>query len=177
MADRKKNIILKTERLTIREIERSDAEDCFLLNADPEVLKYTADEAFASLDEATAFWSAYDQYEKYGIGRWAVIRTDDEAFLGWCGLKYSPSTDEYDIGYRLMKKYWGYGYATEAASACLDHGMQRLDIRYIIGKAMHENEASIRILQKIGMTYLEDRMEGDIRLHIFEKRAIVTPPV
>lgn len=146
-------MILTTQRLTLRQLTPEDAEHCYLLNADPEVIRYTGDDAFTDVEAARNFLEGYDHYEKYGFGRWAVIRKEDGAFLGWCGLKYTPETDEYDIGFRFFKKYWNQGYATEAALACLDYGFEKLGLKTIIGRAMKANTASVKVLDKIGMVY------------------------
>ena len=79
--------ILETPRLGLREITTADAEQAYLLNLDPEVIKYTGDEPFSSIEAARAFLEKYDHYKKYGFGRWAVIRKEDRSLLGWCGLK------------------------------------------------------------------------------------------
>ena len=107
----------------------------------------------SSVADASAFVKAYDHYEKYGFGRWSVINKADNQFLGWCGLKYSPHLDEVDLGFRLMKPYWGKGYATEAGAACLAYGFKKYDLKMIVGRAMAANKASIRVLEKLGMSY------------------------
>jgi RimJ/RimL family protein N-acetyltransferase len=144
---------LKTNRLTLRQLTTDDAESFYLLNNDPEVLQFTGDKPFADVAAARVFLEGYDQYQKYGVGRWAVIRKEDSVFLGWCGLKYTPETNEYDIGFRFFKCFWNQGYATEAAKACLDYGFTVLGLNVIIGRAMKENIASIKVLRKIGMTF------------------------
>jgi RimJ/RimL family protein N-acetyltransferase len=109
--------IAETERLWLREFNPGDAKSFYLLNLDPEVIKYTGDDSFINIEEAEKFLLNYDHCRKHGFGRWAVMRKTDNTFLGWCGLKYIEDIDEYDIGFRFFKKYWGYGYATESAKA------------------------------------------------------------
>jgi RimJ/RimL family protein N-acetyltransferase len=53
-------------------------------------------------------------------------------FTGWCGLKYLSETNEVDLGYRFMKKFWGKGYATEAALACIEYGFSRLHLQKLL---------------------------------------------
>ncbi|MDI9310679.1 MAG: GNAT family N-acetyltransferase [Limnohabitans sp.] len=146
--------ILETPRLYLRELNISDAEDFFHLNDDPEVIKYTGDTSFSHISEALSFLQNYNPYELYGYGRWAVIRKEDEVFLGWCGLKYSPDLDEVDLGFRFFKKYWNQGFATESALACLKYGFEELGLEKIVGRAMGANIASIKVLEKIGMLYV-----------------------
>ncbi|MFD2117973.1 GNAT family N-acetyltransferase [Paenibacillus yanchengensis] len=119
-------------------------------------MKYTGDKSFASIIEAKEFLKAYDQYEKYNVGRLAVINKTENRFIGWCGLKYSQNVNEYDIGFRFFRKYWNKGYATETSKACIDFGFRKLGLNKIIGRAMKENIASIKVLEKIGLIYMKD---------------------
>ena len=73
--------ILETERLFLREITVNDAETAYLLNLDTDVIKYTGDKSFDSIESARQFLTSYDHYKKYGFGRWAVIRKQDSEFL------------------------------------------------------------------------------------------------
>ena len=152
-------ITIETERLLLRELTVGDAENFYLLNLDPEVIRYTGDVAFANIEAARQFLAGYDQYEKYGVGRLAVIRKEDEEFLGWSGLKYLADEDEYDIGYRFFRKYWNMGYVTESAKAALDYGFEKLNLRSIIGRAAPENLASIRVLEKLGLKFEKTNFE------------------
>lgn len=145
--------ILETQRLLLREFSLADAEQLFLLNKDPEVIKFTGDQAFQNVAEARSFLENYDQYKKYGFGRWTVIDKGSGDFLGWCGLKYDPAADETDIGFRFFKRYWNKGYATEAAKGCIALGFDRFGLQTLVGRAMKENTASIKVLEKLGMAF------------------------
>lgn len=144
--------ITTTERLRLREMTADDAENAYLLNKDPDVLRYTGDEPFASVEAARAFLSAYSDYKRNGYGRWVVERKEDGAFLGWCGLKLHES-GYVDLGYRLSRPFWGKGYASEAARSCLVLGFERFKLDAIIGRTAQDNERSIRVLEKLGMRY------------------------
>ena len=152
--------VLETERLILREHTVDDAENVYNLNLDPEVIKYTGDVAFLRIEEARDFLNNYNHYNKYGFGRWAVIEKATNEYLGWCGLKYTPELNEYDIGFRFLKKCWNKGYASEAAMACVELGLNKLEIKTIVGRAMKANLASIKVLQKIGLKLFEDRKCG-----------------
>ncbi|MCB9249875.1 MAG: GNAT family N-acetyltransferase [Ignavibacteriales bacterium] len=149
-------IITETNRLILREFIFEDAENLYKLNSDPEVIKYTGDNAFQSVEEAKIFIQNYDAYSKYGYGRWAVELKATKQFIGWCGLKYIPSLNETDIGFRLIKDFWEKGYATEAAKASLEFGFNVLKMEVIVGRAMKENVASIKVLEKIGMVFWKE---------------------
>lgn len=160
----KESEYLETERTIMRKLTTADAEDLYALNLDEAVLKYTGDKPFENLQAATDFLANYDQYEKYGVGRLAVIDKSTSKFIGWCGLKYSQSKNEYDIGFRFFRNYWNKGFATETAKKCIEFGFNNLNIEKIVGRAMKANVASIKVLEKIGMNFKEtfdfDGLEG-----------------
>ncbi|WP_342748346.1 GNAT family N-acetyltransferase [Flavobacterium album] len=116
-------------------------------------MQFTGDAPFVTIEEAHRFLENYSHYKEYGFGRWAVIRKEDDVFLGWCGLKYSTESDEHDIGFRFFKRYWNKGYATEASKACIYYGFHQLGLTTIVGRAMEANIASVRVLEKLGMEY------------------------
>ncbi len=147
---------IETERTIMRMLSKEDAIDFFNLNLDKEVLKYTGDQPFENIQASIDFLTKYDQYEKYGVGRLAVIDKATLKFIGWCGLKYSQEKNEYDIGFRFFKNYWNKGFATETAKKCLEYGLDELKIDKIIGRAMKENIGSIKVLEKIGMKFKEN---------------------
>lgn len=144
--------ILKTERLILREFELTDAKCMFELNADPEVIQYTGDPSFKSVDEAKAFLENYSDYKRNSYGRWAVILKETNEFIGWCGLKYQ---DEgfVDLGFRFFKNQWRKGYASEAAKAVLRYGFETLKLDEIIGRVVSGNISSVRVLEKLNMQF------------------------
>ena len=142
--------ILETERLLLRELTVGDAADFFELNNDEAVIRYTGDAAFADVGAARAFLEGYRPYAETGYGRWAVERKADGVFLGWCGLKRHED-GETDLGFRLFRRWWGNGYATEAALACLHVAFVRFELASVIGRTLQANAASVRVLEKIGM--------------------------
>jgi RimJ/RimL family protein N-acetyltransferase len=141
-----------TERLLLREMTPDDAEHAFLLNSDPEVIRHTGDVPFASVEAARTFLGNYTDYRVHGMGRWALVRSKDGRWLGWCGLKRHPN-GEVDLGFRLLRAHRGQGYATEAGKACMELGFGRFALPYIIGRVAKENTASVRVLIKLGMRY------------------------
>jgi RimJ/RimL family protein N-acetyltransferase len=147
---------IETERTIMRRLTKEDATNFYNLNLDKEVLKYTGDQPFKNLQSSIEFLTNYDQYDKYGVGRLAVIDKTTLKFIGWCGLKYSQEKNEFDIGFRFFKNYWNKGYATETAKKCLEFGFNKLKIETIVGRAMKENIGSIKVLEKIGMKFKEN---------------------
>ncbi|CDF79290.1 GCN5-related N-acetyltransferase [Formosa agariphila KMM 3901] len=146
-------VILETNRLLLREFNLHDAENFYNLNRNPNVIKYTGNSAFKSIEEAKIFLENYQDYKLNGYGRWAVINKENNNFIGWCGLKLGEIENETDIGFRFFEKVWNKGYATESAKACLHYGFEKLNLTRIIGRAMNENIGSIKVLEKIGLEF------------------------
>ena len=159
---------LLTERLLLRPFSSEDAKDIFELNGDPEVMKYTGDQPFGSIAEARKFILSYNHFDKWERGRFGVFLRENNAFIGWCGLKYHEDTGETDLGYRFKKSFWGKGYGTEAADICLKDGFSRLHLQRIYAEAYSENIGSIRIMEKVGMNFLKDTLLDGAEGKIYE---------
>lgn len=155
-------IVIETERLILRVFTEHDVQLIYELNKDPEVIKYTGDPV-RDINHARQIFEQVilPQYVLYNHGRWAVHTKPGMEFIGWCGLKARPERNEIDLGYRFMKSAWGKGYATEAAIACLKYGFEKLNLPVIVGRAMPQNCASIKVLEKCGMKYIgEEIVDG-----------------
>jgi ribosomal-protein-alanine N-acetyltransferase len=146
--------MLETPRLIIRPAIIEDAHNLFLLNSDPEVVRYTGDVACSTVLDAQNIIRErmLTQFETHKMGRFTVLLKDG-TYVGWCGLKFFPETNEVDLGYRFIKKFWGLGLATESSRASLHYGFENLKLNRIIAKAMPANVGSIKVLQKLKMTF------------------------
>ena len=161
------NVILETDRLLLREYVEDDAEAFFKLNSNPEVLRFVPDAPLLNVDQARQILIDHPiaDYRKYGFGRGACILKSTGEQIGFAGLKYLEELGEVDVAYRLLPKYWGQGLATEAARASVNYGFDNFRlksaagrirrVRTIIGLVMPENIASVRVLEKTGLRYVE----------------------
>jgi [ribosomal protein S5]-alanine N-acetyltransferase len=156
------NIVFETSRLLLRQFTSADASLVQQLNSNPNVLKYLDEPPLETVEQALRILNTIilPQY-KNNLGRWAIhVKTTDE-FIGWCGLKYRPELDEIDLGYRLMQKHWGNGYAFEVAKHSLDYAFQQLHLKTIVGRAHIENTAPLKILEKLGMQFIREEIIDD----------------
>lgn len=146
--------MLETERLILTVATLNDALPMMEMNADPDVIRYVGDPPQHNLSEAEQVIRErlLPQWEKYKMGRFTV-RLKDGTYIGWCGLRFFPDQNEVDLGYRFAKKFWGKGYATESSRAVLKYGFETLKLKSIIAKAMPGNVESIKVMQKLKMTY------------------------
>ena len=92
-------------------------------------------------------------YRKYGFGRWACVEKASGRVIGFAGLKHLEDLAEVDLGYRLLPAYWGLGLATEAGRAILDYGWTHLQLSQVIALVVPENVASMRVLEKLGLSF------------------------
>jgi RimJ/RimL family protein N-acetyltransferase len=162
--------IFQTPRLILRQFTEDDAPFILDLNSDPEIVKYVHELPLKTEEQAKKILIdiILPQY-KNNLGRWAIHTKENMEFIGWCGLKYRPELEEIDLGYRLMQKAWGKGYATEAAQYTLDHGFKILNLKLITGRAHIENLASIKVLEKIGMNYIGDGFVDNCPVRTYTK--------
>jgi RimJ/RimL family protein N-acetyltransferase len=164
------NIVFQTPRLLLRQFTEADAPQVLSLNSDPEIVKYVHELPLQTEEQAKKILIdiILPQY-KNNLGRWAIHTRENNEFIGWCGLKYRPELDEIDLGYRLMQKAWGKGYATEAAQHSLDHGFNALKLKLVTGRAHIENLASIKVLEKIGMDYIGEGIVDNCPVRTYTK--------
>lgn len=164
---------LHTPRLIIRPFTLDDIEPSYQMNLDTEVSKYTGDGGVLDKPELERRIKedVMGDYHKHGYGRMAVEVKGGPSFIGFAGLKYLEDMGEVDIGFRFMSQYWGKGFATEAAQACIDFGFQHLGMKRIIGMVLPENGASIRVLEKCGLTFEKEIIEDGMlaRVYALEK--------
>jgi RimJ/RimL family protein N-acetyltransferase len=149
---------IETDRLRHRMLRIEDLADLMSIVGDPEVMKYLGveggtpmglEEAEDALTGMIAFW------DRRGFGRWAVLDKANGKMVGLCGLRLLEDTPE--LFYAFAKDYWRQGFATESAKACLRYGFEELQFDRIVAACRHANDASIRVMKKIGMRY-----EGEI---------------
>ncbi len=151
---------IETDRLILRSFNEDDVQGIFELDSDPEVHRYLGNKPITTMDQAKSI-VAYilSQYDQYGMGRLAIVNKATNEFVGWSGIKYETEVRKnmpyYDIGYRLKRKFWGQGIASEAAHASIDYGFNTQKLKEIYGGADIDNIASNKILQKIGLQWIE----------------------
>lgn len=150
--------MIETKRLRMRPFEGRDGAFLFKLNQDPEVMRYLGPDNFGSEEAAVAFAEHNEHFREHGYARWLVELKENGMPIGWCGLLQVTDnaghgiTEPFiDLGYRFLRSSWGNGYATESAYASMVHGFDELHLGTIQGRAMPENAASVRVLEKMGM--------------------------
>ncbi len=148
-------IILETERLRMSEFTENDVDLIYELDSDPEVMTYinggianTREQAAATLKRVL---KGYTDWKNLGI--WKSELKDTNEYIGWHCLKPLYGFDEIEVGYRLLKRHWKKGYATEGAKALIQYGFNDLGLQKIAANINPANQASRHALQKSGLVY------------------------
>lgn len=157
---------LETERLSLRPYGPDDAALMLQLIGDPRVF-FWREEPGTLADAQDWIDRSIALREERKLGWWAVHQRSNDVFVGQCGLQILPGTEENEIGYHLVHDHWGNGYATEAARAVLDHGFQELHLDRITAVVRPDNTASLRVMEKLAMPYIDNRLHTGITHRFF----------
>lgn len=155
---------IETERLLLRGWRDEDMEPYARMCADPEVMRLvggirTRDEVEEGIKRFIRHW------EERRFGMWAVEEKASGSFVGFVGLLYQEDWPEgehkVEVGWRLDRRFWGRGLATEGALVSLRYGLEERGLERIISMTVPENIASWRVMEKIGLSYQgETRWRG-----------------
>jgi [ribosomal protein S5]-alanine N-acetyltransferase len=161
---------IETSRLILREFDRSDLPSLTPILADPQVMKFSTMGIHSISQTEKAIDNFIDSYKRFGFGLWAVILKESDLLIGYCGLAIDriDDKDEPEVGYRLDSKFWGKGFATEAALASIEYGFDRIELPYILGAAQRQNIASVRVLEKIGMTFEKETIFRGVAMDVYK---------
>lgn len=146
--------LFTSARLGFRLWTEPDVDKMTAINQDAETMRY-----FPSLPSAEATRSMIErfrqEYEELGYTYFAVDALEEQAFIGFIGLHVPGFEADFmpcvDMGWRLDRRYWNRGYATEGAKRCLQLGFEELGLDRLVAIAPKVNEPSIKVMKKIGM--------------------------
>jgi [ribosomal protein S5]-alanine N-acetyltransferase len=148
--------VLETERLLLRTWRESDLLPFSAMNEDPLVMEFfpktlSHEESTESYKRITAF------IEQTGFGLFAAEDKASRGFIGFIGFNRPSFTSSFtpciEIGWRLDRRFWNRGLATEGAKACLEYGFSSLDLNEVVSFTSKLNTKSINVMRKIGMTF------------------------
>ncbi|HXJ18421.1 MAG TPA: GNAT family N-acetyltransferase [Candidatus Polarisedimenticolia bacterium] len=166
-------MILETERLILRNWRESDV-DCYMALAHDigyncfsppgAYLVHDAEGARRQIRRRMAL------FEQRQMAKFPIFLRDTGEFIGTYGLEPAEveGQSEIELGYRLCLKYWGSGYATEAATAVLRYGFGDLNLRKIVAFTVQQNRASVKILQKLGFRYEREFLHAGLPHRLYE---------
>ena len=156
------NIIFETERLIVRQYEfETDAENFFALNGDREVMRYIR--AVKTREECDAFLKQnIESYQTNPLmGRWAVDEKSTGKFVGSFAFIPVEGTENSQLGYALLKEYWGKGFATELTKEGIKYVFAKTDLKEVYGVTQAGNAESQKVLLKTGFRFCKTYKEEE----------------
>lgn len=165
---------IDTARLALTELSDADAEFIRGLLNEPSFLRYIGDRGVRTVEDARRYIQdgPVAMYAKYGYGLLRVGLRQDGTPIGICGVLKRDALPGPDLGFSLLPAYWSRGFAFEAADAVVRDVRRRLGLGRILAITSPDNDASIRLLGKLGfgfermMRLAEDA--GEVRLFVSE---------
>lgn len=153
---------LKTQRLLLRQWKKDDLAEFSLLNSDPEVMEYLPN--LLSEEESNNLADKIiNLISENGWGFWAVEIISDNSFIGFVGLnepKYElPVKPCVEVGWRLARKYWGNGYATEAGEASLEFAFESLNLNEVYSFTSVANKKSEAVMERLKLENLKSNFD------------------
>jgi RimJ/RimL family protein N-acetyltransferase len=149
--------VIDTPRLHFRPFEAADAAIVFPWMTDTEIMRYMPTGQDYTMEQVEARVARYMAHqEKYGYSRWLMFDRATGEAIGDAGLLYLPASQETELGYRLIKPWWGKGLGTETAIAWLEYAFADLGLPEVIAFSHPDNVASVRVMQKSGFEFLRD---------------------
>lgn len=146
--------MLETQRLLHRKFTLDDLDKLIELRSDSEVNKYLGGTRLQNPEAISKRLQVYiDCYEKFGFGVTAMIWKETGEMIGWSGLMPLENTEEIEVGYGMIREFWGKGIGYETALGWLDYGFNQAGLEKIVAVAEPENVGSWRIMEKCGMRY------------------------
>ena len=147
--------MLDTERLILRRFTVADAQFILALVNEPSFVRYIGDKKIRSLEDARQYILSgpVASYKRHGFGLCLVELRESHAPIGMCGLLKREELPEPDIGFALLPEFWNKGFAFEAASAVLQDARERLGLKRILAITSLDNEASIKLLERLGFRF------------------------
>lgn len=167
--EKKPNIY--TERLLLRPFTLKDINAFHQLCSDKEVMQYIGDGCLPTLEmtqQSIERWIKH--YNTHGYGLLALVLRETNELMGFCGLikQTIQGNEKIELGYRLGKKYWNKGFATEAALKIQAHAFQDLKIEELISIIQPNNKASRNVAEKLGMRLLQECDYNGHNVYIFQ---------
>lgn len=147
---------IQTSRLVLRPWRADDADTWFSILQEQGILHYFPNPKPPPREKADSYIAHHQkQWEERGYGHWAVVTPEDGQVVGWNGLEYLPELGETEVAFLLSSRVWGRGYASEAARAALNFGFETARLDKIIGLVHPDNIASISVLEKCGLRFVD----------------------
>ncbi len=142
--------VLKTERLTLRQLSINDDKEIFALRSDKEVNKYLGREPSNTIEDARKFIHKMAEVVRQNEGiYWAITLSNNDKLAGTiCLFNFSNENARAEIGYELLPAFQGQGIMQEATSKVIAFGLDVIGLKAIEAYTHLENKNSSKLLEK-----------------------------
>ena len=169
------NSIITTDRLIIRNWLESDISSLVQMNKDQDVMRYFLS-TMSDEESIDLYNRIIAHFNKNGFGLYVVEAKDNNEFLGYTGFMKADFESDFtpciEIAWKFNKQFWGKGFATEAAKACLEYGFSKLHFEKVHSFTSIHNKKSEAVMRRIGMSKTGEfnhpkvPVDNELRLHV-----------
>jgi len=159
-------MLLETQRLILRPPKKEDEYFFYQLNKDSEVMKWIR--PVMNRDESKAYFQQACEMTTEEKGYSIAVDKTSAEFVGWFVLKQFEDTNEIEFGFRLMRRFWGQGLATEGAKVLKDYALNTLKLDKLVAVTHLDNDASVNVLLKTGFEFKKEAFHYNTKVKYFE---------
>jgi ribosomal-protein-alanine N-acetyltransferase len=146
------SVEFESKRLRLRTFKKEDLDACMRFWGNEEVMKYCL--GAVSKERIVQSIEGYNNLQEMkGFSVYAVEVKEDNELIGCCGFNPSESDNEIELIYHFAQEHWGKGYATEAATLCIEYAQNNISVDKIVASVHPKHDASRKILEKLGFEF------------------------
>ena len=167
---------IETDRLLLRPFREDDIDAFAEMGQDPEVMKFlSVDGSLLTRADAWRQMAMFlGHWELRGFGTWAVEERATGAFVGRVGLHFPEGWPDRELGWTIARRFWGRGYASEAARASIAHAFGPLGWSHLVSLIHQDNQRSARLAERLGYHLHGNAEVRGLRLKMYR---LDRPPV
>ena len=155
--------LIETRRLRLRPSSLSDVDELHQLWTDPGVRQYLWDDEVIPRERAeSVIKTSLDLFAERGLGLWAIMQKSGDELIGFCGFWFFHEPPKLELLYAIAPAYWNRGLASEAAEAMMRYGFEKLSLERIEASTDAANLASVRVMEKAGMSFWKREMANGL---------------
>ncbi|MGE4571819.1 MAG: GNAT family N-acetyltransferase [Candidatus Izemoplasmatales bacterium] len=160
--------MIETDRLLLREFKDFDLQSYYQIMKEKSVCQWLGKGGQRTKEHVLKMIQYYkNHWLKHHIGNFAVIEKSSQELIGHCGFNYIEELEAYELLYAFSPNHWYKGYASEAAMLCLQWLKKHSNIHKLYALSYPDNERSIKVINKLGFQYCEDKVLFGVNLRVY----------
>ncbi|WP_343550323.1 GNAT family N-acetyltransferase [Pantoea sp.] len=162
---------LETTRLRLEPFQHAHFDGLRAMENDPEIMRYISNGKVKTPEETReTIERVMQRWQQYGFSWWAICEKESDEVVGAACLQHLANQDgaPLEIGWRLNANHHGKGFATEAAQAIVQFAVEQIGVNYLVAVADPENQASQKVMQRLGMKHKGIETHYDVPCVVYE---------